>query len=335
MADPRAAAVTVAIPVRDGAATLPRVLAALARQTVDHELLICDSGSRDGSLELARSSDGARVITIAPAQFGHGRTRNLLMSEAAGAHVAFLTQDAEPAGERWLEELLGGFALADDVGLVYGPYRPRPDAPRAVRGELRRWFDSLSPDGRPVVERLEPRELERAQAVLLGRRGFFTDANSCIARAAWERVRFRDIPSAEDRALALDMMTAGFAKAFVPAAAVVHSHDYGPLQQLRRSFDEARALREVFGWREPSGPGQLARRLRGELRAAFSESLHEGLGTGRAAATLAPVATHELMRSAGTMLGSRAGTLPERLRRALSHERRGEAPVGPEERSRR
>src|ERR1017187_8119368 len=100
--------VTVAIPVRDGAAYLERTLEALAGQTVAHELLICDSGSRDDSRGLARAR-GARVLEIPPSRFSHGGTRNLLMREAAGAHVAFLTQDAEPADERWLERLLDGF----------------------------------------------------------------------------------------------------------------------------------------------------------------------------------------------------------------------------------
>ena len=39
--------VTVAIPVRDGGELLQRTLRALAGQTVAHELLVCDSGSRD------------------------------------------------------------------------------------------------------------------------------------------------------------------------------------------------------------------------------------------------------------------------------------------------
>src|ERR1700686_3213025 len=84
---------TVAIPTRDGGELLVRTLRALARQTVEHELLVCDSGSTDGTLQAARAH-GARVLEIATAQFSHGGTRNLLMREAAGARVALLTQDA-------------------------------------------------------------------------------------------------------------------------------------------------------------------------------------------------------------------------------------------------
>ena len=234
--------VTVAIPVRDGGPLLARTLDALARQSVSHQLLICDSGSRDGSPALAREH-GGEVIEIAPEQFSHGGTRNLLMRTSRGARVAFLTQDAEPADELWLERLLSGFELASDVALVYGPYRPRASAPAPVRLELERWFGSLSPAGEPRIDRLAASESALPVLELIGARGFFTDANACVARAAWERVPFREVPYAEDRVLAIDMLRAGYAKAFVPGAAVLHSHDYNALAQLRRSFDEWRGLR--------------------------------------------------------------------------------------------
>jgi GT2 family glycosyltransferase len=328
--------VSVAIPVRNGGRLLERVLSALARQTVAHELLVCDSGSCDGSAELARAH-GARVLEIEPEQFGHGRTRNLLVREARGAHVALLTQDAEPVEERWLEQLLEGFSLAPEVGLVYGPYVPREDASLAVRIELESWFAALAPDGRPRVDRLMGAELPApagtgvglAAHELLGPRGFFTDANACIARAAWERVGFRELPYAEDRALALDMLRAGYAKVFVPTAAVVHSHDYTAWQELRRGFDEWRGLRDVYGWREPASPAHLLSRLRGAVGQARRDPRIAELPLSARAWALAALAWRTAARLAGALLGSRAERLPARLVRRLSLERRASsAPRG-------
>jgi GT2 family glycosyltransferase len=315
------ARVTVAIPIRDGGELLARTLAALSRQTVEHELLVCDSGSADESVALARSH-GARVLQIASGDFSHGGTRNLLMREATGTHVALLTQDAEPAGERWLERLLEGFELGGDVAIVYGPYLPRPDAAFPVRVELERWFASLSPDGCPRLDRLEEHERALAASELIGRRGFFTDANACLARAAWERVPFREVPYAEDRVLAIDMLRAGYAKAFMPDAVVVHSHDYTALEHLRRCFDEWRGLREVYGWREPVGPAHLVRQLRGELGQARREISRAGVSPDRRRATLAAVSRHHVVRIVGALLGSRADRLPAWARRRLSLERR-------------
>jgi GT2 family glycosyltransferase len=320
-ADRSRRAVSVAIPVRDGGELLARVLAALADQTVEHELLICDSGSRDGSPELARAH-GARVLEIAPERFTHGGVRNQLIANARGAHVALLTQDSEPAGPQWLERLLEGFQLAADVGIVYGPYRPRVDASFAVRSELERWFTSLSPDGSPQVERLAQGERSLAVLELIGRRGFFTDANACLARAAWERVPFREVPYAEDRVLAIDMLRAGYAKAFLPQAVAIHSHDYTAREQLRRAFDEWRGLLEVYGWREPASPPRLLGQLRGVIGQAQAELLGEGLSVGSRRRALAAVGCHHAVRVAGSLLGSHADRLPAGARRRLSLEGR-------------
>jgi glycosyltransferase involved in cell wall biosynthesis len=317
------AVVTVAIPVRDGGELLGRTLRSLSSQTIEHELLVCDSGSRDGSPELARAH-GARVIEIPPSRFSHGGTRNMLMGEAAGSHVAFLTQDAEPEDERWLERLLDGFSLAADVAIVYGPYRPRHDAPLPVRLELERWFASLSPADGPVVERLGEAERGLEALDLVGRLGFFTDANAGVLRTAWQHVPFREVPYAEDRVLALDMLRAGYAKAYVPDAGVLHSHDYTTLEELRRSFDEGRALREVYGWREPAAPAPALRRLRGEMGQARRELRHASMPPAARAAALASVGRRACARMLGAALGSRADMLPATVRRGLSLERRGD-----------
>jgi GT2 family glycosyltransferase len=341
--------VAVAIPVRNGGQRFDSTLDSLSRQTVAHELLVCDSGSHDGSPDLARAQ-GARVLKIDPAQFSHGGTRNLLMRESSAAHVAFLTQDAEPADERWLEHLLGGFELAKDVGMVYGPYLPRPGTSAPVRLELERWFGSLASDDTPRVDRLGPGELPelagasqlsttRSSAsrgplvvgaanrglpvsALLGSRGFFTDANACISRAAWEQVPFREVPYAEDRVLAIDMLRAGFAKVYMPGAAVLHSHDYTASQQLRRCFDEWRGLLEVYGWREPASPRQAIRKLRGELSWVRQDLERSGASPSERRVTLAAVTGHHVVRLAGELLGSNADRLPPGIRRRLSLEGR-------------
>jgi glycosyltransferase involved in cell wall biosynthesis len=306
--------VTVAIPVRNGGALLRDVLAAVRAQRVDRpvELLVADSGSSDGSAELARSF-GATVLSVET--FSHGGTRNLLVERAAGAHVAFLTQDAVPAGDRWLAELLAGFALADDVALVYGPYSARPGAPVAVERELDAWFRSIAPDGRP--------RLDRAPVTTgPGAATFFTSANGALARWAWERMPFRDVPYAEDQALALDMLRKGFAKVFAPAAVVVHSHDYTALAQFRRSFDEWRALRDVYGWVQPLAPVRTLLTLQSQVRGDLRTLRARGAPPGVLTRELARSIRHWTVRAAGAAAGSRADQLPPGVRRWCSLERR-------------
>ncbi len=316
-----AAIVTVAIPVLDGAPMLADTLAAVRAQCVaaELELLVADSGSTDGSRELA-VGQGATVIDIPRKEFSHGGTRNLLISQARGSHVAFLTQDAIPSDESWLARLLDGFDLAADIGLVFGPYRARPDASLMVRRELDVWFSSFSSDGKPRVDRAGDLSADRASR---DRRAFFTNANGCVARGAWEQVPFRAVSYAEDQMLARDMMSAGWAKAYQPTAVVTHSHDYPPGRQLRRAFDESRALREVHGYRAHGGPARLALVVQREVRDDMGLLRREGFPLRRCFPVLLHSVAHHFARVVGATLGSRADRLPARVRRLLSLERRG------------
>jgi glycosyltransferase involved in cell wall biosynthesis len=315
--------VSVAIPVLNGAGVLDRTLDAVRAQELASsaavEIVVCDSGSRDASVKVARRH-GAEVVEIAPHTFSHGETRNLLMQSTQADHVAFLTQDSVPANGRWLDRLLEGFSLAPDVGLVFGPYLPRDDATPMVARELDDWFHSFSPDGAPTIDRMAPLERSAPARVLLGPRGFFTDANGCVARAAWETVPFRAVPYAEDHVLAHDMLRAGYAKVFLPEAAVIHSHDYSGIDWLRRSFDEARALQGVYGFAQPLDPRRQLLNVWGRVGAdlRWMAARHGHMSAGLAVRS----ATHHSLRIVGALLGGRAAALPERVVRRLSLEGR-------------
>lgn len=315
--------VTVAIPVLNGAGVLEQTLAAVRGQElaspVAVEIVVCDSGSRDGSVSLARRC-GADVIEIPSHSFSHGETRNLLMRRSQGDHVAFLTQDSVPADRRWLDHLLQAFSLAPDVGLAFGPYRPRDDASPMVARELTEWFQSFSPDGAPRIDRIAAPERSAPARALLGPRGFFTDANGCLSRTAWEAVPFREVPYAEDHVLAHDMLRTGYAKVYEPRAAVIHSHDYSSLDWLRRSFDEARALQEVYGFAQPLNLWRQLLNVWGkvgaDLRWVAGRNGHPSAGLAVRSAT------HHALRTIGALLGGRAAALPEGVVRRLSLEGR-------------
>jgi glycosyltransferase involved in cell wall biosynthesis len=303
--------VSVALPVLDGGALLDEVLAAVRAQRVpssgEVEIVVVDSGSTDGSVDVARRH-GATVIEIDRSEFSHGGTRDLLMRSTHGDHVAFLTQDAVPAGDGWLAALLRGFDRADDVALVYGPYLPRPGAPHWVRRELTEFFGS-----EPRVDRGVKR---------FGDGTFYSDANGCILRSAYERVPYRPVSYAEDQLLATDMLAAGYAKAYEPDAAVVHSHDYSPLELFGRLFDEFRALREVHGHVEEAGPRHTLGTVRRQVARDRAFLRSEGVaGAALDRGTLESLRFYAIRASAAA-LGTRADRLPAPLRRTLSRDGR-------------
>ncbi len=298
--------ISVAIPTLDGAADLERTLAAVRRQRVgdEVEVVVLDSQSRDATRAVA-ARHGAAVHTIERADFGHGRARNRLMERTRGEHVAFLTQDAEPAGEDWLASLVAGFAQGDDVALVCGPYLPRPGASPMVRRELAGWFAALGNAPRVF------RAADLGTAPAPGPAGFASSANLCLRRAAWEQVPFREVPYGEDQQLVLDLLRARYAKAWEPAAAVLHSHEHAPGARLRRWFDEFRALHAIYGWTAPANPRTVLGTVRAEARRDHA-----------AGARPVAAAGYQLERALGAALGTRAERLPAAARRRLSLEGR-------------
>ena len=68
------------------------------------EVLVLDSGSTDGTLDVVRGFP-VRLIPVDRRDFDHGDTRNLGALHSRGDVVVFLVQDAEPADASWLRNL--------------------------------------------------------------------------------------------------------------------------------------------------------------------------------------------------------------------------------------
>jgi SAM-dependent methyltransferase/glycosyltransferase involved in cell wall biosynthesis/GT2 family glycosyltransferase len=316
--------VTVAIPVLNGAEYLDEVLGAVRAQRVDREveLVIVDSGSTDGSLDIARAHE-ARIHEIPKSEFSHGGTRNLMMELARGDHVAFLTQDATPNGDGWLAALLEGFDVADDVAAVFGPHDVRPGSSHVLEAEMERHFANWG-GGREVdVQRLDrsPRGLAAYRAEPW-KFSFMSSVNCAVARWAWQQVPFRDVPYAEDQLLGRELIEAGYAKVFHPDARVLHSHDFPPGRFFRRYFDEFRGLREVLGHCEPAGIGSTWRSYQSLVAADRNWLRDRGMSGPELGRKLSRSRRHHAARLAGAILGSRASWLPSGLRRRFSLEGR-------------
>lgn len=311
--------VSVVVPVKDGARYLRELLDAVFAQKADApgglDVLVIDSGSRDDSVAIARAA-GAEVLAIDPATFGHGRTRNLGAESTRGDVIAFLTQDATPV-DGWLAALLGGFDLADDVGAVYGPHRARPDTSPMIARELDAFFAGhAGPDGGPSLQRE-------------GDDSFLSNVNAAYRRDCWAAIRFPDVPYSEDQGFAKAMLAAGWAKAYVPGAAVLHAHDYPPAQFARRYFDEYRGLRQTIGHVEGFGLRSSYRDVRSLVAHDRAWMREQGFAARDLQRWSRRSLVHHGSRKVFSALGSRAHRLPAPMQRAISLE--GTAVDGPGE----
>ena len=248
--------VSVLLLTRNGIGTLPRVLESVRSQTTSFpiEIVAVDSGSDDGTVELLRGQ-ADRLIEIRADEFNHGTTRNLGVEACRAPLVVLLVQDAEPASADWLARLVEPLMADEQAGRTSGGGRPlagtyarqvpRPDASAVVREHLQRYLATgPTPRRQSIAGQAEFEALPPA-----GRLAACTFDNvcSCIRREAWERHPFRSAPIAEDLAWARDVMLAGYDLAFVPEAAVVHSHERPAGYELRRTYLVHQQLRRLFG----------------------------------------------------------------------------------------
>ncbi|HEY6761436.1 MAG TPA: glycosyltransferase [Baekduia sp.] len=305
-----ARSVSIVIPVKDGARYLAELLSAVLAQAADApgglEVLVVDSGSTDDSVLIARDA-GVRVLEIDPATFGHGRTRNLGAESTGGDVIAFLTQDATPV-PGWLAALLAGFDLAEDVGAVYGPHRARPDTSPMIARELDAFFAShAGPEGGPALQRE-------------GDDAYLSNVNAAYRRDCWEAIRFPDVPYSEDQGFARAMLAAGWAKAYMPSAAVLHAHDYPPVQFARRYFDEYRGLRQTIGHVERLGLRSGYRDVRSLVAHDRAWMREAGYDDRSLRSWTARSLLHHSSRKVFAPLGSRAHKLPAPVQRAISLE---------------
>jgi rhamnosyltransferase len=311
---------SVLIPVKNGGTRFGEVLAAVACQRTDwpFELIVVDSGSTDGSKALALHH-GARLIEIAPAEFGHGRTRNLAAQHAQGQFLVFLTHDAVPAHDRWLQNLVDACAMSEDCAGAFGPHLAHPEARHVTRRELAEHFAGFGTERR--LFRMDDPQRYHADEGLRQFLHFFSSNNACLRRSVWERHPLPDVDFAEDQTWAKRVIEAGFAKAYAPDAPVYHSHDFNAWETLQRNFDEASAFRRHFGYRLQPRLGHallVAAKLAQRDAAWLAETGLSGPALWRQALGMARI---ELARVLGQYFGTHCDRWPKRMGLLLSRDR--------------
>lgn len=239
---------TVAILTKNPGPIFREVLAAVLDQKTakPYEVLVIDSGSSDGTVEFLRAQSGIRLLEIESSEFGHGRTRNLALSQARGEYVAMLTHDAKPVDSTWLENLIAPLQADEDVAGVFGRHLAYPDARPWTKRDLIDHFGHFLTW--PLVMGIEDKERYARDTGYRQVLHYFSDNNACLRKSVWEQINYPDVDFAEDQLWAKAIVEAGHKRAYAHDAVVFHSHDYTVRDTFRRSFDESRALKRLFGY---------------------------------------------------------------------------------------
>ena len=224
MADPK---VTIIMRSYNEAWALRATLPALRAQDYPNwDLIVFDSGSSDGSVDLIRAAHPRHFVQLLPHDYNPSRVMNQGMELAETDTAIFLNADATPQGRDWLRPL--AVALRDPrTAAVFSRQIPRPDCAAVFAHDYARCFG-------------EERESARWDH-------FFSMVSSGLRKDVWAQRGFLEsMQYSEDDEYTRWCRSAGYDVVYVPESVVMHSHNYTPRQAYKRSFGEAWALAAVW-----------------------------------------------------------------------------------------
>lgn len=221
-------AVSIVVRTLNEAKHLPALLHAIAGQDcpgLDVQTVVIDSGSTDGSLQIAERA-GCTLKHIRREDFSFGRSLNQGCEAGRGEILVFISGHCVPTDGHWLRRLCEPI-VAGKVDYSYG---------RQIGGPQSRFSECR------IFEKYYPAHSRVPQ------QGFFcNNANSALTRSAWQAHRFdEELTGLEDMELAKRLCNAGGKLGYVAEACVYHYHAE-TFPQVRRRFErEAIALQKIM-----------------------------------------------------------------------------------------
>ncbi|MEI7910993.1 MAG: glycosyltransferase [Verrucomicrobiota bacterium] len=189
----------------------------------DIELIVIDSGSSDGSLEIIKAAEPAKLIEIPLGTYVPGVVLNRGAREASHEWLVYLNADATPVGDNWLSELLQPCMDNPRLGAAFSRQIPRPDCKAVFAHDYDRCFGPKRESGQ------------------WGH--FFSMVSSVTHRSVLEKHPIReDLQYAEDDEWTRRLAAAGYQIVYAGNSVVMHSHNYSLAQVRKRSRGDALAV---------------------------------------------------------------------------------------------
>lgn len=296
--------VAVIIPTWKAEHYVRPLVEALRQQTCKPlEVIVIDSSSPDQTAAIAKEM-GCRVEVIPQSEFNHGGTRNRAARLAKGEILVFMTQDALPVDEFFLQKLIEPIEQGRAVA-AYARQIPYPDAnPPEAFG---RQFNYPAQSHLQTLDQLPQKGFKTF---------FYSDVASAVrAEVFWAMGGYPDwVIVNEDVYLCAQLLRAGHVVAYSAEARVWHSHNYSLLQQFRRLFDVGVFVSqagEMLAGAKTSGEGlRFVRHMTAHLaqKGAWGWIVYGWL--------------EAALKFLGYQMGRRHGLLPLPLKRHLSLHRR-------------
>lgn len=202
-------------------------LRALKQQNYKNwELIVIDSGSTDGSVQMIQSAQPRHFIQIKSEDYNPSRVMNHGMELSRSEFGIFLNADATPQGSNWLGPLVTALQNPQTAA-VFGRQIPRLNCDAVFAHDYERCFGA----GRQSSSW----------------KHFFSMVSSGIRKDIWARRGFLEkMQYSEDDEYTRWCRGQGYEVVYCPESVVMHSHNYTPEQAYKRSFGEAKALAAVW-----------------------------------------------------------------------------------------
>ena len=308
--------ISIILLTKNGRRYIDEVLSMIFKQKTNHcyEVIAIDSGSVDGTLEILRRYP-IRLIRIKPEEFNHGATRNLGAKLSRGRYLVYIVQDATPANEYWLENLVKNLENDKKVAGACSRVLPRSSANPLIKRDT---LTELSGRNYKAISFISVKQ-EHKKLSYKEKRSLvnFHNVSSCIRRDILNKIPFSPIFFGEDLEWGKRVIEAGYKIVHEPSSIVYHSHEYSLVTVFKRNFDDAKANRIIFNQKVSikSVPPSILRQTIRDFKYIIKEN---SIKLGERIKWILYSPFYRFMQAIGQYIGANFEKIPKKLSNYLS-----------------
>ena len=214
------------------------------------ELIVIDSGSADGSVDVAKSH-GAKVIQIPSESFNHGATRQLGVHHASGEYVVYTVDDVVPSSDYWLFKVVAAFEANSDLSVITARQLITEDADLYSRWANETGYEAYGLTADTKYSMTSPDLFDLLPVPMKRRMSFVDDVCACYRKESLLRYGFASLANGEDVDIGARMARAGERLGFLNTAGVYHWHSGRPGLLLEAQLQRGKNVCRRFGRRTP------------------------------------------------------------------------------------